>query len=172
METVDGLAYIGRNPLDAPNVYIATGDSGMGLTHGVLAGLLLGDLILGRENPWQELYDPTRKSLRALGNFAKENLNVAVQYADWVAPAEVSSPEEIPVGSGAILRRGLSRIAVHRNSDGRITELSAKCPHLGCVVHWNAAETTWDCPCHGSRFRASGEVINGPANVDLTAPRA
>jgi glycine/D-amino acid oxidase-like deaminating enzyme/nitrite reductase/ring-hydroxylating ferredoxin subunit len=172
METMDGLAFIGRNPLDEPNIYVATGDSGMGITHGAIAGMLLSDLILGRENPWERLYDPTRKSMRALGTFAKENLNVAAQYADWLAPAEVSSPDDIPSGSGAVLRRGLSRVAVYKSHEGKTTELSATCPHLGCVVHWNAAERTWDCPCHGSRFRAEGEVINGPANVNLEAPES
>ncbi len=169
METVDGLAFIGGNPRDSPNIYVATGDSGMGITHGVIAGMLLSDLVLGRENPWAALYDPTRKSLRAMGRFAKENLNVAAQYADWIAPSEVSDMGKIARGSGAVLRRGFSRVAVHRGDDGQVTELSATCPHLGCVVHWNTSEKTWDCPCHGSRFRASGEVINGPANVALKA---
>ena len=84
METIDGLAFIGRNPLDEDNVFIVTGDSGMGMTHGTIAGMLLTDLILGRENPWATLYDPSRKTLRAAGEFAKENLNVAAQYADWL----------------------------------------------------------------------------------------
>ena len=90
MEPVDGLALIGRNPLDHDNVYVATGDSGNGMTHGTIAGMLLTDLIVGRENPWAGLYDPSRKSLGAIKAFAKENLNVAVQYADLVTPGEVS----------------------------------------------------------------------------------
>jgi glycine/D-amino acid oxidase-like deaminating enzyme/nitrite reductase/ring-hydroxylating ferredoxin subunit len=167
METVDGLAFIGRNPGDDENVYIATGDSGMGMTHGTIAGLLLTDLILGKENPWAELYDPARKRVKALGAFAKENLNVAAQYLDWVTGGDVSDPQEIKPGAGAVIRRGLHKVAVYRDPAGRLHEHSATCPHLGCVVHWNGAEKTWDCPCHGSRFDAFGTVICGPANADL-----
>jgi Rieske Fe-S protein len=167
METVDGLAFIGRNPLDADNVFIATGDSGMGITHGTIAGMLLSDLILGKQNPWAVLYDPSRKPIRAAAQFAKENLNVAAQYVDWLTPSEVESVREIRPGTGAVLRRGLSKVAVYRDDKGNCTEMSAVCPHLGCIVHWNAAEHSWDCPCHGSRFTERGKVINGPANVDL-----
>ncbi len=104
MDTVDGLAFIGRNPGDAPNVFIATGDSGVGLTHGTIAGMLLTDMILGRQNPWSILYDPARKSPLAALTFAKENLNVAAQYSSWVTPGEVASADEIHRGAGAVLR--------------------------------------------------------------------
>jgi Rieske Fe-S protein len=167
METIDGLAFIGRNPGDDEHVYIATGDSGMGMTHGTIAGILLTDLITGRENPWAELYDPSRKSVKALGEFAKENLNVAAQYLDWMTGGDVSSPDQVAPGSGAVIRRGLHKVAIYREPDGRLHERSATCPHLGCVVHWNGGEKTWDCPCHGSRFDALGRVICGPANADL-----
>jgi glycine/D-amino acid oxidase-like deaminating enzyme/nitrite reductase/ring-hydroxylating ferredoxin subunit len=168
METFDGLAFIGRNPLDKDNVFIATGDSGMGITHGTIAGMLLSDLILGRDNPWEKLYDPSRKTLRASGTFLAENLNVAGQYTDWLTGGEVESIDEIGRGSGAVLRCGLSKIAVYRDDHGNTMELSAVCPHLKCIVQWNQAESTWDCPCHGSRFQPHGEVINGPANVNLS----
>jgi glycine/D-amino acid oxidase-like deaminating enzyme/nitrite reductase/ring-hydroxylating ferredoxin subunit len=168
MKTIDGLAFIGRNPLDADNVFVVTGDSGMGMTHGTIAGMLLTDLILGKQNPWATLYDPSRKPIRAAGAFAKENLNVAAQYVDWVTPGEVDSAREIEPGCGAVLRRGMSKVAVYRDEDGHAHELSAVCPHLGCIVHWNSAENTWDCPCHGSRFDKLGEVINGPSNVGLS----
>jgi Rieske Fe-S protein len=168
MESIDGLAYIGRNPLDENNVYVVTGDSGMGMTHGTIAGMLLTDLILGRENPWEALYDPSRKNVAAAGPFLKENLNVANQYLDWVTPGEVESTDRIALGTGAVIRRGMAKIAACRDDDGKLTELSAVCPHLGCVVHWNNAERSWDCPCHGSRFHADGEVINGPANENLS----
>ncbi len=167
MEPVDGVAFIGRNPMDKDNVFIATGDSGMGMTHGTIAGILLTDLILGRENLWAKLYEPSRKTLRAFSDFAKENLNVAVQYAQWATGGEVGSVEEIAKDSGAIVRRGLKKIAVYRDEEGKLHERSAACRHLGCIVQWNAAEKTWDCPCHGSRFTKMGKVINGPANGDL-----
>jgi glycine/D-amino acid oxidase-like deaminating enzyme/nitrite reductase/ring-hydroxylating ferredoxin subunit len=166
METIDGLAFIGRNPGD-DHVFIVTGDSGMGMTHGTIGGMLLTDLILGRNNPWTELYDPTRKRLGAAVEFGKENLNVAKQYAGWLTGGDVSSPEDIVRDSGAIIRRGLKKIATFRDADGTVHERSAVCPHLGCLVSWNSASRTWDCPCHGSRFDAYGHVINGPANSDL-----
>jgi glycine/D-amino acid oxidase-like deaminating enzyme/nitrite reductase/ring-hydroxylating ferredoxin subunit len=167
METQDYLAFIGRNPMDHDNVYVATGDSGMGITHGTIAGMLVSDLILGRNNPWAALYDPSRVTLLAAGDFARENSNVALQYTDWLTGGDVASAGEIPPGSGAILRRGLEKIAAYRDEQGRLHERLAACPHLGCVVHWNPAETTWDCPCHGSRFDPYGKVVNGPANRDL-----
>jgi glycine/D-amino acid oxidase-like deaminating enzyme/nitrite reductase/ring-hydroxylating ferredoxin subunit len=168
METIDGLAFIGRNPLDAENVFVVTGDSGMGITHGTIAGMLLTDLILGRQSPWATLYDPSRKTVRAAGNFAREVVNMAGAYVkDWLSGSEVESAREIEPGCGAVLRRGVSKVAVYRDEKGTAHELSAVCPHLGCIVHWNAAEKTWDCPCHGSRFDKLGKVINGPSNADL-----
>ena len=167
MEPVDSLAFIGRNPLDEPNVFIATGDSGNGMTHGTIAGILLTDLIIGRENEWETLYDPTRKTLRAMPEFTQENLNVAAQYADLVTAGDVDSPEEIKPGQGAIIRRGSRKVAVYRDDAGAIHERSAVCVHLGCIVDWNSKEKTWDCPCHGSRYDANGKVFQGPANSDL-----
>jgi glycine/D-amino acid oxidase-like deaminating enzyme/nitrite reductase/ring-hydroxylating ferredoxin subunit len=167
MEPFDSLAFIGRNPSDEENVLIATGDSGNGMTHGTIAGILITDLIMGRENEWATLYDPSRKTLRALPDFAAENLNVAAQYADYVTPGEVDSAGEVGRGEGAIVRRGLKKVAVYRDDAGALHERSAVCPHLGCVVGWNSLEKTWDCPCHGSRFDAYGKVFNGPANENL-----
>jgi len=168
MEPVDAVAFIGRNPADEANVYIVTGDSGMGMTHGTIAGMLLTDLIEGRENEWSVLYDPSRVTLRAAGEWASENLNVAAQATALVTPGEVSSAEDVAPGSGAVLRRGVSKIAVYRDESGRIIERSAVCPHLGCIVAWNAAEKSWDCPCHGSRFDPQGRVLNGPSTRDLS----
>jgi Rieske Fe-S protein len=168
MEPVDGLAYIGRNPQDADNVYIATGDSGNGMTHGTIAGMLLTDLIQGRANPWAALYDPARKSLRALKRWAAGAARASAPYAEWVTPGEVTSADEIAAGEGAVLRRGLHKVAVYRDPSGRLVERSATCPHLGCIVDWNSTEKSWDCPCHGSRFTAEGRVVNGPALGDLS----
>ena len=163
MEPVDGLGYIGRNPRDKSHVFVATGDSGHGMTHGTIAGMLISDLILGRSNEWEKLYDPSRKSLKSTGEYVKENLNVARQYADYVTPGEVRSEDEIRPGHGAVVRHGLKKIAVYRDESGALHRTSAVCPHLGCIVHWNSVERTWDCPCHGSRFGVDGKVLNGPA---------
>jgi glycine/D-amino acid oxidase-like deaminating enzyme/nitrite reductase/ring-hydroxylating ferredoxin subunit len=167
MEPVDGLAFIGRNPLDDENVYIATGDSGNGMTHGTIAGLLLRDLILGRENPWVELYDPSRVKFRTAKEYAGENLNMAAQYADWLTAGDVEKENLVPRGAGAIVRHGLGKVAVYRDEHGQLHECSAVCPHLGAIVGWNHGEKTWDCPAHGSRFDRFGRVLNGPANSDL-----
>ena len=168
MEPVDRIGLIGRNPNDAANVYIVTGDTGMGMTHGTIAGMLLPDLIGGRPNPWERLYDPSRVRLRSAPAFLSEAANMARQYADWVTPGEVRSVDEIPADSGAVLRRGLTKVAVYRDAHGVVHERSAVCPHLGCIVGWNHAEGTWDCPCHGSRFDGRGRVLNGPAASDLS----
>ncbi|MEA2711475.1 MAG: hypothetical protein QOF78_4076 [Phycisphaerales bacterium] len=167
MEPVDHLAYIGRNPHDADNVFIATGDSGMGMTHGTIAGVLLTDLILGRPNPeWEKLYDPSRLP-KSLMTYVQENANVAKEYLDLVTPGNVKSVDEIAPDTGAIMRRGLTKVACYRDAQGQLHEHSAICPHLGCVVRWNGGEKTWDCPCHGSRFDPHGCVVNGPANSNL-----
>jgi glycine/D-amino acid oxidase-like deaminating enzyme/nitrite reductase/ring-hydroxylating ferredoxin subunit len=162
MEPVDCLAFIGRNPGDH-HVYIATGDSGHGMTHGTLAGMLISDLILDRENPWEKLYDPSRVTLQATGEFSRENLNVVKQYTDYVRSGDQKPEHLVAPGEARVVRRGLKRVALYREPNGTLHEMSAVCPHLGCVVHWNDAEQSWDCPCHGSRFTATGEVLNGPA---------
>lgn len=113
--------------------------------------------------------DPARKSPLAALSFAKENLNVAAQYTDWITPGEVGSPEEMQPGTGAILRSGLSKIAAYRDAQGKLHERSAVCTHLGCIVAWNGSENSWDCPCHGSRFDPDGKVLNGPAVAPLEA---
>jgi Rieske Fe-S protein len=167
LEPADGLAFIGRNPMDKDNVYVATGDAGTGITHGTIAGWLLTDLIVGRANAWTDLYEPSRKSLRAVGEYAKENAHSAAAYAGWLKRGDVEAVEEIKPGEGAIVRRGLHMVAACRDASGKLTELSAVCPHLGCIVEWNTSERTWDCPCHGSRFHADGHVVNGPAQSGL-----
>jgi nitrite reductase/ring-hydroxylating ferredoxin subunit len=169
IQSIDGLAYIGRNSEAEENLYIATGDSGNGMTHGTIAGMLLTDLILGRKNKWKSLYDPLRIRFGAASEFAKENLNAAAQFSDYATTAERNSPEDIGSGEGTVIRRGLAKLAISRDASGVLHELSAVCPHLGCLVNWNSTERTWDCPCHGSRFDASGKAINGPATGNLEA---
>jgi glycine/D-amino acid oxidase-like deaminating enzyme/nitrite reductase/ring-hydroxylating ferredoxin subunit len=167
MASIDGLGFIGRNPGDAGNVFIATGDTGNGLTNGTIAGLLLADLIAGRSNPWTEVYEPARITPRAAWTFAKESLHVAAGYARWLTPARTQAHAELAPGHGAVLQRGLRKVAVYRDERGGLHELSAVCPHLGGIVVWNDVEKSWDCPCHGSRFDTNGCVLNGPAASGL-----
>ncbi|WAS95232.1 FAD-dependent oxidoreductase [Nannocystis punicea] len=166
-ETLDGLAHIGPDPAGAANVYIATGDSGMGMTHSTIAAMMLCARICDGESEWSQLYDPRRRPLKAGGEFIRENANVAAQYADWLRPGEVASVEEVAPGSGAILRSGLSRVAVYRDETGDLHACSAACTHLLGSVTWNHLEKTWDCPCHGSRFDRLGDVLAGPARAGL-----
>jgi glycine/D-amino acid oxidase-like deaminating enzyme/nitrite reductase/ring-hydroxylating ferredoxin subunit len=170
IEPNDYMAFIGRNPDGAENVYMASGDSGQGMTHGTIAGILLTDLIMGRENPWEKLYDPKRMRFThtsSLKEFLKENINVAAQYLDYVTPGEVSDVDDIPRGEGRVIRRGKHKIAAYRDDSGKVHERSAVCTHLRCIVDWNPAEKSWDCPCHGSRFDPLGKVMNGPAITPL-----
>lgn len=170
LEPNDFIAFIGRNPDGAENVYMASGDSGQGMTHGVIAGMLLKDLVIGRTNPWESLYDPKRVSLRAkpIEEFTKENADVALQYVkDLLSPGEVHSEADIPRGAGRVIRHGTHKIAAYRDDDGTLHKCSAVCTHLKCIVAWNSAEASWDCPCHGSRFDPYGKVLNGPAVSDL-----
>jgi len=168
MESVDGLAFIGRETAGS-EVYLITGDSGMGMTHGTLGAMIVADLILRRENPWAALYDPARKAIRAAPVFAREALNVAGQYLQVIEEAEVESVDAIAPGTGAVMGRGLAKVAVYRDESGALHERSALCPHMGCGVSWNSLEGSWDCPCHGSRFDPLGGVLHGPATRDLRA---
>lgn len=167
VEPVDSLAFIGRGH-NHSHVYIATGDSGNGLTHGTIAGILITDLIMDRKNDWSELYDPRRKTLSTTKNFFEENINTLGQYTDWLTPGEINSVDELIPCSGAILRDGLKKIAVYKDEKGDVYKYSAECPHLEGLVRWNETENSWDCPCHGSRFNKEGKVINGPANKNLS----
>jgi glycine/D-amino acid oxidase-like deaminating enzyme len=129
MEPVDYMGFIGKNPGPDEHIYIATGDSGNGMTHGAIAGMLLSDLVLGRRNAWSDLYDPSRISLRTAPRFAQENLNVAVQYSDWITGGDTSDYERIAPGTGAVVRKGTTKLAVYRDDAGEIHERSAVCPH-------------------------------------------
>jgi glycine/D-amino acid oxidase-like deaminating enzyme/nitrite reductase/ring-hydroxylating ferredoxin subunit len=169
MEPADGPAYLGRNPVDDANVYIITGDSGNGMTHTTIGAMLITDLIMGCENKWTSLYDPARKAIHGIPDFLSEQANTLGKYGDWIAGAEVESAAQIAAGSGAIMGQGIHKLAVYRDDAGLLHALSATCTHLGCVVHFNSAERSWDCPCHGSRFDIDGSVLHGPAATPLKA---
>jgi glycine/D-amino acid oxidase-like deaminating enzyme/nitrite reductase/ring-hydroxylating ferredoxin subunit len=169
-ETNDYLAFIGRNPDGAEHVWLATGDSGMGMTHGTIAGILIPALIQKGTHRWASLFDPRRVTLHSteLLEMAKENADVAVQLVgDWVSPGQVHDVADIPAGEGRVIRRGAHKIAAYKSADGQVHECSAVCTHMKCIVDWNTAEKSWDCPCHGSRFDAYGKVVGGPATADL-----
>lgn len=163
LETMDGLAFIGKNPGDE-HTYVATGFSGNGLTYGTFTGLLFTDLILKRKNPWETLYRPSRKKLN--GTYIKENFNVVCQYADLI-PIGSSSLKGLKENEGRVIQENLQKVAVYKDELGKLHACSAYCSHLGCVVQWNPSEKCWDCPCHGSQFTPLGKVQHGPALTPL-----
>ena len=167
IETPDGLPYIGQS---ADHQHSATGYAGNGLTFGTLAGLIISDAILERSNPWTELFDPGRKALtRGLWDYLKENVDYPYyMIRDRFAGAEAKSVRAVKRGHGKVIERKGAKVAAYRDTDGSVTLRSAICTHMGCTVGWNTAERTWDCPCHGSRFRPTGEVISGPAETPLS----
>ncbi|MDI1226797.1 MAG: FAD-dependent oxidoreductase [bacterium] len=175
IQSVDDVAFIGRNPGEK-NIYVGTGFSGTGMTYGTIAATLITDLIMGKENLLESVYDPARKMFGNLGRYLSENSNaLSYMVSDFVAPAEVDNEDQIGMGEGAILRRNLQKIAAYRDEQGRLHECSASCTHLGCIVQWNAVERSWDCPCDGSRYAPDGKVLHGPATkplspVDTPAP--
>lgn len=167
IEPIDYLAFIGHNPFDDENVYIATGDSGNGLTHGTIAGILIADIILHKKNEWQKIYKPSRKSFKKWNAFIKLNLQTLLTYSKYLMHENISHTDKIVPGEGAVINRGLAKVAIYRDYNGVLHECSAICPHLKAPVSWNSCEKTWDCPAHGSRFAGIGTVINGPANHSL-----
>jgi glycine/D-amino acid oxidase-like deaminating enzyme/nitrite reductase/ring-hydroxylating ferredoxin subunit len=167
---VDAVPYVGRHDPLSSGVWVATGFRKWGLAMGTAAAELLAAQIAGRDHAWASLFDPQRLRPKASAKtFVKENANVALRFlGDRVVKR--GKPEEIAPGEGRIVGAGFGQRAVYRDEDGKPHELSARCTHLGCIVNWNTAERTWDCPCHGSRFAATGEVIEGPAVRPLTGP--
>jgi glycine/D-amino acid oxidase-like deaminating enzyme/nitrite reductase/ring-hydroxylating ferredoxin subunit len=168
MEPADGLPFIGKNAHN-DHVFTATGFSGNGITFGTLSALMLTDAVLGQKNAWAELYDSNRKKpLAQAREVFAENLNVVSRVVkDRFVPREISDPDEIPRGEGRLVRAHGKMLAVYRDDAGETHVRSAVCTHLGCVVRWNDAERSWDCPCHGSRFDVDGSVLNGPATGPL-----
>lgn len=169
LEPMDGIAFIGRNPFDHDNVYIITGDSGNGMTHCPFAGLLISDLIGGKENKWEKLYSPLRFTLKRSGAEMKlliDDLRNVLKKWFYTGCVKLSSIKNEEAG---IVKLHGKKYGAYRDESGKLHLVSAECTHLKCMVLWNNDEKSWDCPCHGSRFTYEGKVINGPANFDLPA---
>lgn len=168
-EPVDYMAFIGKNQGNQ-HIYITTGDSGNGLTHGVIAGKLLSDQILGIENEWGRLYDPKRlgSMLKSLPDMLSHDLQINAQYKRFLQ-SDISDIEDLGKGEGGVLNHKTGKpLAVYKDEQGGVHKFSALCPHLKGVVCWNKAEKSWDCPVHGSRFSREGVQIIGPAKAGLT----
>lgn len=168
LTSADGVPYIGLLHPGTDNVYVATGFRGWGMTNGTVSGLLLADLIDGTQNPWAELYDPRRiKPVSSARTVLKTAVDSVKGLVENILPAEVDDVSDIGAGQGAIARVNGDKAAVYRDDDGALHCVSARCTHLGCLLHFNNAERSWDCPCHGSRFDHEGAVLEGPANRPL-----
>jgi glycine/D-amino acid oxidase-like deaminating enzyme/nitrite reductase/ring-hydroxylating ferredoxin subunit len=165
---VDSVPYVGRSPR-SQRLHVATGFKKWGMTNGTAAGMILSDILLSRENPWSEVFDATRVDASgSVKEFVKENVNVGKRFVkDHVARLGAPSADTLAPGQGGLVDLDGDEVAAFRHPDGTLQAVSAICTHLGCAVQWNPAETTWDCPCHGSRFACDGKVIYGPATADL-----
>ena len=167
----DGVPYIGPYTRTSEHLYTATGFGAWGMTAGAMAGMMLADAVLGRENPWTRLYDSNRiKPMASAKKFITENVKVAAHFVgDRIAKEGKDSAEELLPGEAAVVGAGLGAVAAYRDDDGELHAVSATCTHMGCLVSWNNGERSWDCPCHGSRFSFDGEVLHGPAVQPLEA---
>jgi len=165
---VDRVPYVGQIGPGTEHVYVGTGFKGWGMTGGTAAGIVLSSLVLTGSHPWADVFDPLRVTARASAKrFVGENAEVAGRFVrDW-ASALLSGSELPATGEATVIRSDGRPYGVYRDEDGEVHAVSAVCPHMNCVVHWNDAERTWDCPCHGSRFDYDGEVLSGPAVEDL-----
>lgn len=162
--TVDLVPYVGRSPR-TQRTFVATGFNKWGLTNGTAAAAVLTDLVAGRHNPWAEVFDSTRIGDAAtVAKLVEENVKVGARFVkDWAGRVSARSVEHLAPGSGGLVEVDGHVVAAHRRPDGTIEAVSATCTHLGCTVHWNSAEASWDCPCHGSRFDVDGTVLAAPA---------
>jgi glycine/D-amino acid oxidase-like deaminating enzyme/nitrite reductase/ring-hydroxylating ferredoxin subunit len=165
LDPADGLPYIGK----ISNVYVATGLSGEGLTFGTLAGQLISDDILGRENSCAKILNPNRvKPVASAASFLSENVDTALHWiGDRLSPSENAALVQLQPEHGVVIQYEHQKVAAYRDGKGEVHLMSAVCPHMGCIVDWNTAEQSWDCPCHGGRFDCKGALLNGPPMHDL-----
>ena len=133
------------------------------MTNGVIAGIMIADVLTVGSSPWSELYEPSRKVGSSIGAFISENMTPFVNFSEYLSAADIAAVEKLKSGEGRVVRNGLKKIAACRDQNGKLHLHSASCTHLGCVVHWNTLEQCWDCPCHGSQFAPDGTALNGPA---------
>jgi len=165
----DGLPYIGLLPGGDDRMYVATGFNGNGMIFGTLSGKIISDLILGVENQYAELFKPSRiKPMAGFSEFVKENADVAYHFvADRLSAEAMDSFKQLKTGTGEVIYHDDQKLAVYKDEEGEITALIPVCTHAGCIVNFNAAEKSWDCPCHGGRFNLQGKVLTGPPRKDL-----
>jgi glycine/D-amino acid oxidase-like deaminating enzyme/nitrite reductase/ring-hydroxylating ferredoxin subunit len=167
-ESMDGMPFVGRASSSADHLYVATGFNAWGITNGTAAGMILSDLISGRDNSWAQVFDATRmKPLAGAQSFISENIGTGAELVGGYLKSERRSLDELPSGEATIVKLNGERTAVFRDERGHFHAVSAVCTHMGCVLGWNSVDRTWDCSCHGSRFALDGAVLHGPATTGL-----
>jgi Rieske Fe-S protein len=161
----DSLPVIGPYVPGSSRLFVASGFMKWGLTGATFAAMILQERIInGKEHPWAATFAPNRISLRSAPKLASMNARVGAEFVgDRLKLPQAGSEEDVPRGEARELRDGLGRKGVYRDEAGGLHAVSLRCTHLGCLVRFNAAETSWDCPCHGSRFDVDGRVLEGPA---------
>ncbi len=166
--TIDGIPYIGKYSDETPNIYVATGFNKWGMTSSMVSAMIISDMILGKENDFSEIFSPKRFDLSlSINNVAKDMVETAKNFIAQKIYIPSSNIEHIENGHGGIVEYEGQKVGVYKDKEGKTFIVPTKCTHLGCQLHWNADELTWDCPCHGSRFSYKGKVIGGPATKDL-----
>lgn len=172
MVSFDKLPFIGQLTPMHQHTYVATGFSLWGMTKSTMSAMILSDLILGRDNPWAELYTAIRPTPFMTQESLKNNVDVGTRWIGDRLKGLFDSPERVDRGEARIVTVGGQKVAAHRDAEGTLHQVSAVCSHLGCIVDWNAAENSWDCPCHGSRFTPDGAILHGPAVKELTPQKS
>lgn len=169
--SADGLPYVGTTVRE-PNTFIATGFAADGLVWGTLAAKVIADAITGSPNPHADLLNPKRFTpVASARNFMKANAAVSrYLLKDYLFYGQVKSLAEVAAGEGKTLKVEGEKVAAYRDETGTLSVVSSVCPHMGCIVHWNGIEKSWDCPCHGSRFAVDGTLLEGPAQANLATP--
>lgn len=168
-EPSDGLPYIGKLPGSTSNVYVATGYGGSGITYGNVAAIMLTDLIINESSKYEAVFSPSRvKPIAGFANFIKENADVVKQFiSKWFSSEDLESFADLAKGEGKVVSYNDQKIALFKNEEGNLHAVNPACTHIKCSVTWNVAEQSWDCPCHGARYNVDGEVLNGPAHINL-----
>lgn len=166
--TVDDVPYIGQYTKDTPNLYVATGYRKWGMTNSTVSAMILKDLIVNGSSPYQDVYNPSRKTITASAKeFIKENLNVAKEFITGKLELLPNDVEDIKPGEAKVIMKDGDRVGVYRDEQGTLHLVNTTCTHMGCELQWNSAEKSWDCPCHGSRFTYEGDIIDGPTVMPL-----
>lgn len=166
--TIDGIPYIGKYSESTPNIYVATGFNKWGMTSAMVSAMIISDLILGKENDFSDIFSPKRFDLSlSISNIAKDLATTTKNFIAQKIYIPSSEIEHIKNGHAGVVEYKGQKVGVYKNEEGKEFIVSTKCPHLGCELHWNADELTWDCPCHGSRFNYKGKLIDSPSVKDI-----